>query len=134
MTRQIAMEFGDGLRAQEVVATVDAALVELVTAITSKEASWRLDVAPATLHKKLYREDRHQLSLREAVILMVTAPELHRRAVLEVLADACGFAVIPTPDLNPSQVLERLLDSLADLLSPKQMAELVAHARGRGSR
>lgn len=130
MTRQIALEFGDGVRAQEAAVSVDAALAELVDAITVKEAAWRLEVAPATVHKKLHREDRHQVSLREMVILLVTAPKLHQRALLDVLARACGFVVDEAPELTPEQELERVYEQIGEVLSPKQVAELKRKARG----
>ena len=131
MTRQVEMSFGDGVRAQEAVVSVEQALANLVDAMTPKETAWRLGVSEALVYKKLRQEERNRFAARELVILLVTAPKLHQRALLDVLARACGFVVDEAPELGPEQVLERLEALLDEELSPKRKQEILRRARGR---
>lgn len=131
MSRQIPLEFGDGLRAQEVVTQIDRAMVDLVDAITTKEAAWRLDTSSATLHRKLHREDRNQISLREAVILLASAAPHLARAAIEPLVRAIGCEMVESKPLTAEEELERLKEVLAEELSPTAKERLLRKARGR---
>lgn len=108
------MEFGDGVRAQEAWTRVRSALSDLVDAITLKEAAWRLGVDNTTLSKALDERDRCVLHARHLVVLLVTAPKKEQRALLSLLADACGFVVEEAPELTPEQRLEQLEESVRE--------------------
>lgn len=131
MTRQLDLGFEDGKHVQAAIHNVEQAVADMIEVITAKEAAWRLNVTPSVLHKKLNREERNQLSGRELVLLIVTAPPAQRRAILDVLVGACGFAVDDRPELPPAVVLERLESLLDDEIAPQKKAALLRKARGR---
>lgn len=128
---QIELEFGDGLRAQEVCQETERAIVELVDAISLKEAAWRVGVTSPTLHKKLHRQERNQLSLREAVILLASSPAHVARAALEPLVRAVGCELVEAHPLKPEEELERLMSALDAEMTPAAKERLLRKARIR---
>lgn len=118
MTRQVSLEFGDGVRAAEAWTALRDALDELIDVVSLKEAAFRLGLDPSTLHKKLADKDRHHLSARELVLLLVSVTASQSKSVLVPLAAACGCDVVEAEPLTPEQTLERVLSAAREEYGP----------------
>lgn len=134
MTRQESLDFGDGMRVQEVVADVRRAIVDHVERMRHKEAAYVLDVSPSVLSKRLSEADRHQLSARDLVVLLLTGPRDTAKAVLAVLADAIGCEVDDAKPPSPEVFAKRLIESLKEDLAPAAIERHVLAASRRRSR
>lgn len=108
------MEFSDGVRASDAWRRlIDAFAKDLVAGMRLKEAARRLGVEPGTLHNKLEGKNGSVLHARELFVLLFTATDAQRDAVLDVIDEECGNVRKKRSNMTDREELEDLREKVA---------------------
>lgn len=117
-TSQVELDFGSRVKANALWRNALDTLRAVVARVTPKEAAYQLDTGASNLADALAERDRKALRAEAMLVLLLLADDDERRAVLEPIAAALGFAIEPLEKLTPEQKLARLEEAVRTQLGP----------------